>query len=147
MGSAHEVVKTLKVRWHWWLGCVVGWNTHFVDYKKFETDFSQFRIYKIGMYPDKIKYNSLSYSKYVQHDAEIPLTIHAVSYSFGGNHHGGTGGQRTGVNGIRKSKWPENVAPMTPYTFISKVSVVTPMVNTVPSEGEDSLVYTVSSIT
>lgn len=36
---------------------------------------------------------------------------------------------------------------MTPYTFISKVSVVTPMVNTVPSEGEDSLVYTVSSIT
>lgn len=86
---------------------VCGWLKHYILLTiRSSKQIFQFRIYKIGMYPDMTKYNSLSSnSKYAQHDAEIPLTIHApVSYLFGGNHHGGTGGQSTGVNGIRKSK-------------------------------------------
>lgn len=61
------------------------------------------------------KYNSLSAnSKYDHHDAKISLNLHAsVSYLFGGNHHGGTEGQSTVVNVVRKGKRPENLAHTT----------------------------------
>lgn len=132
-------MKTLEVRWHWWLGRVVDWNITFCWLQEVRNRF--FTVQN----PDQLKYNSLSSnSKYAHHDAEIHAPI---SYLFGGNHHGGTGGQSTGVNRIRKSIWPENVAHTTPYTCISKVSVVTHMVNPVTSEGKASLVDTVSSTT
>jgi hypothetical protein len=56
------------------------------------------------MYPDQIKYNSLfPNSTYYLHDDETSLNLHnPVSYLFGGNHHGGTGAETTGVNGKRK---------------------------------------------